>query len=81
MEKPTGHETIQEYFSKGHSPSSAYHSFCFKKMEELGKEEYNSIAMDRYYFSTENDFGNVWKKHFKVIMIQIRLFFYQLCNF
>lgn len=59
----TKHE-ILEYFERGHSVSSAYHSFCFKKMEEWG-DEYNTLSADRHYFPNKTDFQNLWAKHFK----------------
>lgn len=65
--RPIANETVQEileYFDKGHSVSSAYHSFCFSKMETFGND-YDEIMPDRHYFPTKNDFSNIWKKYFK----------------
>lgn len=65
--RPIANETIQEilqYFERGHSVSSAYHSFYFSKMETLGND-YDEMMSDRHYFPTKNDFSNIWKKYFK----------------
>ncbi|CAH1106901.1 unnamed protein product [Psylliodes chrysocephalus] len=67
IRRPIGESTKQEileYFGRGHSVSSAYHSFCFKKMDEWG-EEYNTLSADRHYFRNKTDFQNLWIKHFK----------------
>ncbi|KAJ8961314.1 hypothetical protein NQ314_005963 [Rhamnusium bicolor] len=44
--------------------ASAYNSFCFSKMEELG-DKYDEVVCDRYYFPSKEDFTNLWRSHFK----------------
>lgn len=61
IRRPIGESTKQEileYFGRGHSVSSAYHRFCFKKMDEWA-EEYNTLSADRHYFPNKTDFQNV----------------------
>lgn len=67
IHRPVSDDTkteILQYFERGHSVASAYHSFCFKKMEEFG-DAYNTLSADRHCFPTKTDFQNLWAAHFK----------------
>ncbi|CAG9763843.1 unnamed protein product [Ceutorhynchus assimilis] len=63
IEKQTRKEVFQ-LFEKEHSVASAYNSFCFSKMEELG-DKYDEVVCDKHYFPSKEDFSNLWKTHFK----------------
>lgn len=63
ISESTKNEIIQ-YFQRGHSVASAYHTFCFKKMEEFG-DDYNALSADRSIFPSKSDFQNLCAKHFK----------------
>lgn len=65
--RPISDKTINEvleYFNRGHSVASAYHTFCFSKMEEHG-DKYEEMMADRQYFPTKSDFSNIWNKYFQ----------------
>lgn len=51
-ERPVGSEVkakIIELFERRHLVSSAYHTYCCMKMEELG-DSYENLVFDRHYF-------------------------------
>lgn len=66
-DRPLGLEAkknILQLFEKGHSVSSAYHTFCINMMEELGNE-YENQLLDRHNIPTKTDVQTLWRKHFK----------------